>query len=681
MPRVRWPIKSGLVMVFALVLCLQAAAQETGEPKKLGLHTRTGSRLFQVDLSISGDPDVIRSLEPADFKLKIGIHKLTDFILDRLCDYPDASIAQGPDEPTVQAPVSRPGSYLFYFEQPHLTQAGRHNALAQARELIPMLIRDGNRAMIVSNAERQVTLTGFTEDRAELLAALDDLEQDPTQLSTWATRESGRVDSVITAMNEIDTVEHAAAVARRHQREDHLLTKRNLNRLEATLPRLAGLAAPKVVLYFADTMRNNAGELYLAFFSPEVIAAVPTLSVMQTDALTARIPFDRVVQAAAANSIRFYPIQAEGLTFEVQRLGLTRRGLAIAGNVPTVTSDRSRMAQDTLASLAVETGGLYFINGPSADVIADTIRSDLNCLFIVSFDPSPYSMDEPHRFVAKLKRKGARLHSRGQVLFQSESTKLTDRLLAAFTAPGSDDPQISVIESLIPLDYEGGEFKALLQVAVSGVPVPGARWDVGASVVDSHSEVVDASGQMTVSAPGAPVIFEQEMSLSPGPFQVVSVAHEHITGLVASSEGETDWPKPDPDQASMGPIALVQPVEAVFVRDGNVRGRGSLALGDDRAAITDRPTALVGLVCTAKGRKRWDDTRVERRLVGNTSVSFPDLEPESSRDRCIQIRDVIPAFALSEGSFRYEIDLYRGDEKLTGSTRDFNAVESEETGE
>ncbi len=130
----------------------------------------------------------------------------------------------------------------------------------------------------------------------------------------------------------------------------------------------------------------------------------------------------------------------------------------------------------------------------------------------------------------------------------------------------------------------------------------------------------------------------------------------------------------------MGPIALLQPVEAVFMRNGNVRGQGSLALGKDRAVLTDRPTALVGLVCTGKGKKSWEETRVERRLIGQTSVSFPDLKPESSRGRCIQVRDVIPAFTLVEGSFRYEIDLYRGEEKLTGASREFNAQKPEETG-
>jgi hypothetical protein len=55
-------------------------------------------------------------------------------------------------------------------------------------------------------------------------------------------------------------------------------------------------------------------------------------------------------------------------------------------------------------------------------------------------------------------------------------------------------------------------------------------------------------------------------------------------------------------------------------------------------------------------------------------VSFPDLVPDAGKDRCIQVRDVIPAFSLTAGRFVYEIELYRGDERLTGSNREFHAV-------
>jgi len=670
--------RTALLAVAAAMLCAASVGAEDPEPQERGLHTREQTRLFQVDVSISGDPDVIQTLEPEDFKIKIGIHKLKNFILDRHCNYDDpAAIPAGVvREPPLRPLAANPGSFVFYFDQPHLTQRGRANALNVAHHLVRRLIQNGNRGMILSNSDRLVTFANFTEDRNELHEALQRLEADPGQLSPWASHEQARADEIVDSLNDRGSIEGAAIIARRHQQADRRLTEKNLNRLEQTLPRFAALPAPKAVIYFSDTTRMYAGKQYLSFFHSSIIDAVLTLSAMRTDALTARIAFDRVVHEASANGVRFYTIQAAGLTFDVQRLGMTFQGMALAGDVPLVTSDFTRMAQDTLASLATETGGTSFLNGPPADLIADKIQNDLACLYVVSFDPSPYSLDQPHRFLARVLKKGVRIHSRGQVVFQSDSRKLTNRLLGAFTAPGSDDPQVSVLESLIPLDYSGGEFKALLQVSVSGVPVAGARWDVGASVVDSRQEVSDASGQLTVSAPGAPLIFEKEMSFSPGPFQFVSVAHEHVTGLVASRRGMADWPRPAAKKVTLGPIAVVQPQEAVFVRDGAVRSSGSLALQEGRLIAPERPTALVSLVCSEKGRHKWDNTRVERGLTGSTDLSFPSLTPEPKNDRCIQVRDIIPAHVLTAGDVEYWIEMYREDRRIAATTKTFCVASS-----
>jgi len=647
-----------------------AETSRSAEPRELGLHTSEQSRLFQVDLSIRGDPEVVRNLTAEDFKIKVGIHKLQDFHLDKHCRY-------GRDDP---APVNgeaagrlatNPGSFVFYFDHPHLTQGGRVHSLEIAHDLVRRLIHDGNRGMILSNADRLVTYAGFTEDRNLLHDALARLATDTDQWSPWSINEQQRADEIVTALNNYRSIHRAADIARRHQQDDRRLTERNLNRLGQTLPRLAGLAAPKAVIYFADTLRMNAGAQYLTFFHPAVINAVSTLSAMRTDSLTGRIPFDRVVDEASANGVRFYTVQGAGLAYDVQRLGMTFQGMALAGDVPTVTSDFSRMAQDTLANLATETGGAVFLNGAPGDVIADRIEDDLACLYVVSFDPTPFSLDEPHRFLVKLKRKGAQVGSRGQVVFRSDSRKLTNRLLGAFTAPGSDDPEISVLESLIPLDYDRGEFKALVQVAVSGVPFAGARWDVGASLVDSRQNVSDASGRFTLPAPDTTLIFEKVMSFGPGPFQIVSVAHEQITGLVASREGSADWPRPDRHQATLGPVTIVQPVHAVFARNGSIRSTGSLALPRGRPLAPDLPAAMVSLVCTEKGHRRWDATRVERRLTGTGDIAFPVLKPDPVKDRCIQVRDVIPAHTLVSGEARYEIVLYREDREVASLSHEF----------
>ena len=70
----------------------------------------------------------------------------------------------------------------------------------------------------------------------------------------------------------------------------------------------------------------------------------------------------------------------------------------------------------------------------------------------------------------------------------------------------------------------------------------------------------------------------------------------------------------------MGPIAVVQPAEAVFVRGDEQRSTGPLARTEDEFVQPDRPTALVAIVCRDRPRKLA--VEVERRLEGETAVGF-----------------------------------------------------------
>lgn len=84
-------------------------------------------------------------------------------------------------------------SYLFYFDQNHLSFEGRLRSLEIARSLIPELIFKPNRAMVVSSGRRVELLTGWTSDQRELLDAVDHLEQHPEEGDVFPMRESDRV--------------------------------------------------------------------------------------------------------------------------------------------------------------------------------------------------------------------------------------------------------------------------------------------------------------------------------------------------------------------------------------------------------------------------------------------------------------------------------------------------------
>jgi len=644
------------------VLCLTASAgpetpaQEPERPREVGLIERAEARLAQLDITVSGDPDVIGALTADDFAIRINFRLLEEFQLDRACGAPEPA-GTGPEGVQQPPPTERPAppgpSYLFYFDQPHLTLGGRQRALDLAAELVDRLVTGNARAMIVSNAARLELIEPLTADPARLTAALQRLERDQSQWDVWAEQESSRIDEVVRLLNEDQDVQRAISLARVYQKEERWRTEQNLRRLELALGLLSDLDPPKAVIYFADTMRSNPGEHYLSFFGYALRSEDPALGVMTSDALTSRLPFDRVVNLASAQGSRIYAVEARGLINEVDLNLLNPKAFASTGTVASTSRVRVGDAQRALGDLATETGGRAFLHGVRGARIAGQILEDASCLYVASFDPSGFREDVPLRLSVAVDRPGVEVRVRGRVVFPSESTRLTARLLQAFGRAGEIGDPFELRVRLVPLFFENGRYSALLQVSVPGSPMPDAAWDIGASLVSNRRVRSESSGRIQVGGPGVPVVLESEIRFDPGPHEIVSVAHEATTGFVASAETVLDWPQPGRERAVLTPFVLIQPLSAAFLRDGETRLVGSLALGPAEAARADRHTALVGLVC--HGRRQKGPLEVERKLTGRHEESFPPLVLDLADDRCAQVRDLLPADTLPPGYYRYEV--------------------------
>lgn len=668
--RGRDPAAAILAVLLAVHLVFAAETPEK-PPADLGLVERATSRLQQIDVTLSGPSDALAGLGAADFQVWVNNRAVSGFTVDRVCqepseepaaEIPTNTAALSPARPTPQAP--RPSAtYVFYFDHGHMTQGGRMTAIDLAIEIAPRLMAGGGRAMILSNAQELRTYLPLTADAARVAAALGRLRTDVKEWDTYAAEEESRVSDVLRALGSStdsrSNVELALTLAKGYQLEERWRQERDLRRLEMILGRLADLDAPKAVLYFADNMRANAGEHYLSFFGTTTIQAAASgrgvESSVVADAASAQLNLDRVVNEAAALGIRFYTVEATGLAGE--SLNIASKGGAASLSVsstPSANTQRHRDAQDTLGSMALETGGRAFLNGVPGPKVAQRIVDDLSCVYLISFDPRGYPKDTPLPVTVKVARAKVKVQCRGRIVIQGDSRRLTSRLLASFAAPEATRSDVPIRIGLVPVGYKGGAFQARVQIVVPATPVAGATWDLGASVVSRGKVSEDMSGRVEVPTAGVPIVLESEMSFGAGPFELVAVVHESVSDQLASKKLDGAWPSPDDNPVTLAPIGVVQPANAAFLRGGEKRASGNVALGEGDFLRSDQPTAILGLVCRSKDQKQ--PLTVERVLEGETPTRFPATTiPFVDTERCAQFRDLIPPGTLGEGRYTYKV--------------------------
>ena len=663
------------------------AADPPEAPRDLGLTERTSTRLTQIDVTVSGAKNAIQGLTAADFVVRLNDKRVPNIVVDDLClvspSVRSTAPLEAPAAPNLPAASksesARPAgaTYLFYFDMAHLTQSGRQGAIDSAREMLPKLLLGENRAMIIANAAELKTLVPLTSDVTTLDAALAKMIHDVSTFDIYASTEGLRMAQVVREM--ADDPLTALMTARRFAADERWRQENDLRRLSMVLGRFADVDAPKIAIYFADNMRQNAGEHYLSFFGETNLmqgqGVQADAEAIRVDGDTGVIPLDRVVNEAAGLGIRFYTVEGQGITGEAAPIevgnsaSIVRQGGKSNMAPPAVNSQHTRDAQGTMMSLAAETGGRAFLNGVAPARMAAQILGDLSCLYLLSFDPKEFPQDKPLAVAVVVKKPNVKTMVRGRLVIQSESVRLTGRVLSAFVSPagGVARNDAAVRIGMIPISYDAGKFKARVQVLLGGSAVPSATWDIGTSLVSRGAVRQDGSGRIQVMLPNTPAVFEQDMEFAPGDFDLVAVAHETQTDTVLSTETHGTWPKPDADLASVGPIVASQPRAGGFLRNGEKQTQGAVVIAEDEPIRRDAPTAVISLVCRAKDEKR--PLRVVRTLVGEAETPVGSSDLDLKTQRCAQVVDLVPPKVLGPGRYRFVVSVSANGQELAKGER------------
>lgn len=450
-----------------IILCLatiltsaSARAEETvAPPRNPGLTERVESRLVQFEVRVSRKGAPVRGLSAKDFDIELGAKSLKAFTVDAMCGDATAS------PPGTSA--TRRGSFIFYFDSPELTPEGRRRAIEVARVVAPALLTRGHEVLILENGNSLRAHTKWTHDAAEVSAALDRIASDPgngdslraaagelnaerlmerfkdafheseiqgrmavrgakrldqAAKSARAGRDSGALmlvtppplngDEDFAGPNEVSAKKAAqaanGAVLGQYLGEVTTLVHDELWRIERDIERLRGTVrflalreSPKGIVYFADTLRRDPGGF--------AVRARVAFADANTEMLS-------LVRDASTYGVRFYAVEGRGLA---------------------ARSEWVRTSQDTLASLALETGGLSFLNGLAPTRVADRVIADQSCWYLVSFDPSGWDEDRALSLGVWLKPPGLRADTRSALVIPSPATLTQTRIVAASARAGS----------------------------------------------------------------------------------------------------------------------------------------------------------------------------------------------------------------------------------------------------
>jgi hypothetical protein len=655
-------------------------------PKPTALTEKIEKRLVQLDVAVDGDREAIRRISEKDLVLYVGEREIQGLIVDPAC----ADVPAPPESPTQSAaplsPAVRPrATFTLFFDQPHLTTAGRSRSLETSTELINRLVVHGARASIVSNAKRLETIVPLTEDRDKLLAGLERLRRDPSLWDSYADGERTRAQEIID-VSAFGGGGCPPLIAKAYERDEFLIARRSTERLAVSVGALAEAPTPKALVYFGDSLRQSAGLHYLHIIPcgsgdrtiqvsglcGNGLPAPPVrLHEVQAAEMTpsAAAEFDAVINEALARGVHFFTIQAEGLGVYTGDSLRQYAGKPSQRNphISERNGERHRAAQDALVGLAAETGGEAFLGGASDTYIANRIEARSSCRLLLSFPPGDLPRDKAMSVTLELHTPKVKIHTPGRIVVPSPASIEKSRLLNAFVDPASsDDGSLRAI--LIPRGGDGKTWKAAVQLRLQPTGLPDNSAELGASVV-RRDKVSDHFASSIATASGTrAMVLEKTLDVAPGAFAVVAVARDAKRGDVGSRRLEADWPNPAKSAAAIAPIAVLQKGSAAISADGAVRSSGSVARDADEPLDPSAGVSLESVVC--RGAKTTAPVVVERWFDGGAPRdAFPPMTIAETDAPCVQTVDVVPAGQLRPGVIDYRIVARVGDEIVAQERR------------
>ena len=581
----------------ALLLCGAAAGSPHAQQRPVFRSTR---EVVSIDVVVRDrEGKVVRGLTAADFEVRedgqaqavtaLAFQEIAETaptpsrtagllsgIEARMSNAAGGAPAEAPASPLTAEAVAGRRLIVLLFDTSSMQPEDVQRAVDSARRYVAAQMSAADLVAVATVSSSLDVLTDFSGERERVDLALGRLAHAEGLATEAPAAATAATDEAAAAAEEPATAEASEL--------DMFNNDVRLRALRTLADTLAPIEQKKAIVYFSAGMQRSGQDNLVELRS--------------------------AINAAIRAHVAIYPIDVRGLQAVVPggdaRQGSGRGQGMFSGRGVAQQFSQLASSQDTLTSLAGDTGGRAFTDTNDFGDAFTRVQRDMSAYYLLGYSSTNPAKDGRFRRVqVRVKREGVRVEARAGYYAARDfahtnrgdrETQLQEQLFAAVSATD------------LPVLVTGGFFRLApdryyvpISVAVPGSAVPvgagrdKATLDVLGMVRDEQGRPVGrirqtmelAAGQ-SATLEGKQVLYESGVTLPPGRFAVKVVVRENANGAIGSFEAPVVIPELKQSAVKVSSVVLSTQSQPA------PRGRSDNPLARDGRQIVPNVTHVVG---------------------------------------------------------------------------------------
>lgn len=316
---------------------------------------------------------------------------------------------------------------------------------------------------------------------------------------------------------------------------------------------------------------------------------------------------EKAVNAAKRSNVSFYPIDARGLVASAPAgdasAAAPRGTSALTGTQMQSQRDTFNDSQETLSTLAYDTGGKLYVDDNDLALGMQKARDDIGSYYIIGYYSTDLKMDGKYRRVQVKLNKDiqAKLDYRSGYYGQKEFKKFTasdkeDQLSQALML-GDPLTDLSLTAEIDYFRLAKDRYFVPFSVKIPGSEIALAKkrgnaqteFDFIGQVRDEHTKLVAAmrdgikiklSEQTAAQLSASPLAYDTGFTLPPGKYSFKFLARENETGKMGTYETKFTIPDLAPDRPALKTSSVIWSNQREALSD-------SLAFADNKKKLIE----------------------------------------------------------------------------------------------